>query len=582
MAITHCAAAPKAATEFGSVENPPVGIVVSAWASAWNGVHRLVAEEADRRQEHEEEHRQRHVEEPEAAGRVADPVRELVDLGPRELGLEELPAADPKPREHGEREDDDPHPAEPLRELPPHQQRAVDGVDVRDDAGTGRREPRHRLEQRVERTVELRVAAQDERQGAEQRRHDPRERDDEVALAEADPGGAPEAVLDPPAGGEADHGGHDERHHRLSVADRERRREERRDGEVLEQQADERQRPADVDGGAPRRRDPPLGSRQAPRPGRAHRTFSTSGTRDVSVNTITRSPAWSTSSPRGNTRGAVPHDRADHGAADRHVAEAEPDVLARRLRGDVEDLVAVALEHRHLLGARVVGEAHDLLRRDAARVDRHVDARVLVDLCRDRVVHDRDRERDAVHAGESRCVVVLRVLLHREDAGLRLADALALEEVRVDARGVVDPASRELFRHLPRAFLVGLDQAYADPLRVEHPRDRGADLAAPVHDHVLHRARAGGEERAPRACRLGRADHDDPVARRNRLAAAREGHGVAADDPEHARVGRDAGLAERRADECRVGAVEDVELDDEHLTAREDVGLARRRHADRT
>ena len=127
-------------------------------------------------------------------------------------------------------------------------------------------------------------------------------------------------------------------------------------------------------------------------------------------------------------------------------------------------------------------------------------------------MHDRDRERDAVHAGESRCVVVLRVLLHREDAGLRLADALALEEVRVDARGVVDPAARELLRHLPRPFLVGLDQAYADPLRVEHPRDRGADLAAPVHDHVLHRARARGEERAPRACRLGRADHDDPVA----------------------------------------------------------------------
>ena len=88
----------------------------------------------------------------------------------------------------------------------------------------------------------------------------------------------------------------------------------------------------------------------------------------------------------------VAHDRADQRAADRHVAEAQPDVLARRLRRDVEHLVAVALEHRHLLRARIVREPHDLLRGDAARVDRHVDAGVLVDLGRDRVVDDRDRE----------------------------------------------------------------------------------------------------------------------------------------------------------------------------------------------
>ena len=56
---------------------------------------------------------------------------------------------------------------------------------------------------------------------------------------------------------------------------------------------------------------------------------------------------------------------------------AEPDVLARRARRDVEHLEAVVLEHRDLLGARVVGEADDLLRRHLARVDLHVDARVL-------------------------------------------------------------------------------------------------------------------------------------------------------------------------------------------------------------
>ena len=49
------------------------------------------------------------------------------------------------------------------------------------------------------------------------------------------------------------------------------------------------------------------------------------------------------------------------------------------------------------------------------------------------------------------------------------------------------------------------------------------------------------------------------------------------------RTRESAGMRASRAgaDERRVGAVEDVELDDEHLTAREDVCLARRRHADR-
>ena len=44
---------------------------------------------------------------------------------------------------------------------------------------------------------------------------------------------------------------------------------------------------------------------------------------------------------------------------------------------DVEDLVAVALEHRHLLRPRVVGEADDLLRGHRARVDRDVDPGLL-------------------------------------------------------------------------------------------------------------------------------------------------------------------------------------------------------------
>ena len=40
----------------------------------------------------------------------------------------------------------------------------------------------------------------------------------------------------------------------------------------------------------------------------------------------------------------------------------------------------------------------------------------------------------------------------------------------------------------------------------------------------------GREQLAPLARRLGRADHDDPVARRDHVVAARERHRVAADD----------------------------------------------------
>ena len=83
--------------------------------------------------------------------------------------------------------------------------------------------------------------------------------------------------------------------------------------------------------------------------------------------------------------------------------------------------------------ARIVGEANDLLGGHRARVDGDVDAGALEDLDRDRLVDDADREADAVHLGQHRRVEVLRVLAHGEDARARLADALALEEVGVDA-----------------------------------------------------------------------------------------------------------------------------------------------------
>jgi hypothetical protein len=98
-------------------------------------VHRGVeAAPADHRERRHQGGRERHVDEPEPAGGVADRGREPLDLGARELRLEQLAAADPQARQHSQGEDDDPHPPEPLRELPPHRDRVVQPLDVDEDA----------------------------------------------------------------------------------------------------------------------------------------------------------------------------------------------------------------------------------------------------------------------------------------------------------------------------------------------------------------------------------------------------------------------------------------------------------------
>ena len=63
--------------------------------------------------------------------------------------------------------------------------------------------------------------------------------------------------------------------------------------------------------------------------------------------------------------------------------------------GDVEHLEAVALEHRQLTYAGIVGEADDLLGRDEPRVDGDVHSGALQHGERYRVVDDGDREADA-------------------------------------------------------------------------------------------------------------------------------------------------------------------------------------------
>ena len=124
---THWEIAAKSASDRLSGMNPPAGSVANAADDGLEQPHPLVdAREADQRQDRRHDGRESDVEEPQPPGRRADPVCELIDLRARQLGLEQLAPADAQPRQHGEREHDDPHPAEPLRELPPHQQALVD------------------------------------------------------------------------------------------------------------------------------------------------------------------------------------------------------------------------------------------------------------------------------------------------------------------------------------------------------------------------------------------------------------------------------------------------------------------------
>ena len=177
----------------------------------------------------------------------------------------------------------------------------IDGLHVRQDRRSGRRETGHRLEERVDRPVELRLAGQEVRDRTEDGGEQPRERDDEIGLAEADGGRVLSDASQPEPGGERDHGGREERPGRLAIDDRDDGRHEGRDAEVLDERAGEAERGPEVD------REPWTACCRRPsaggsiRPPGRHRTRSTSGTRSDSVNTITRSPACRVSSLRGKT-----------------------------------------------------------------------------------------------------------------------------------------------------------------------------------------------------------------------------------------------------------------------------------------
>ena len=224
--------------------------------------HLLVdSAEPEREQHPEEDGRQADVEDPDAAGRVADPGAERLDLGSRHLRLQQLPAADAQPRQDRQREHDDPDPAEPLRQLAPQREPARKRLDVRHDRPAGRAETGHALEVRIQRTVELRIAGEDVRQRSERRCRKPRQRDDEEALTDAEPVLAARGQGNAGADRASEGAGREERPRRLVVADRDGRWDDRGRAQVRDQRSDDVQRADDVDGEEPRSPDRPARAR---------------------------------------------------------------------------------------------------------------------------------------------------------------------------------------------------------------------------------------------------------------------------------------------------------------------------------
>ena len=184
-------------------------------------VHPLVdPEPAEAEQDQGHQGGQADVDQPELACGVANTRRDRLMLGAGKLRLDQLPSSDSKPGQDRDRKDDDPHPAKPLRQLPPHQKAPRQVIDVSEDGRAGRREAGHRLEVGIERTVELRVAGEQIRERADPGDDDPGESDDEIALARPDALLSPRNALQREPGNENDRRGDQKRPGRLAVAER--------------------------------------------------------------------------------------------------------------------------------------------------------------------------------------------------------------------------------------------------------------------------------------------------------------------------------------------------------------------------
>ena len=213
--------------------------------------------------------RETDVQEPEPTCGRADPLAERSDLRPRQLGLHELAPPDSETREHRDRQHDDPHAAEPLCELPPDPERAIDFPVVGDHARARRREAGHALEVGVER---VRRAGLHPRRGTGSTRTRPQGARSSATTRKPSriptrPAAPAVTAFEQISGAARRHAGDKERKERLAVAERERNGEECRDAEVLPEHSDEierqlaRRSPAAAGGRSARR----LGQLTAPR-----------------------------------------------------------------------------------------------------------------------------------------------------------------------------------------------------------------------------------------------------------------------------------------------------------------------------
>ena len=214
--------------------------------------------------------------------------------GPGSSDSIELSTTDPEPWQDGDGEHDDPHSAEPLGELAPDAERAVDCVVIGDHARAGRREPGHTLEVRVERARQLVSALEQVGDRGEGRRQEPRQCNDEEPFAYSDPtrrvrrralerqpepAGTPRRRMDRTA--------------RCTRARRGWGRAPRGRGTCRASRRGSRH--------PPRRLPAAAGGRSARRAGSTHNASTTHGASAASVKMITRSPASSTSPPCGKT-----------------------------------------------------------------------------------------------------------------------------------------------------------------------------------------------------------------------------------------------------------------------------------------
>src|SRR5918995_140638 len=236
--------------------------------------------------------RQHEVEPPEARDGIADTTGKRLGLGAGQLGLEQLPAADPEAWEHRQAERDHADATQPDGQLAPdlNGDRERRGVGCRARARGGK--ARHPLEEGIDRPAELGVIRKDGGQRPVRPGEEPNERNDEVALADPYLLGAPGGPLDckPKAADECPRD--QERPDRLRVPDREQRRHGRREAKILDERPDEVDRGGEVDA-EPRRAPGPAHRRER------HRARSTMGARAASVKTTTRPPASRASSLEG-------------------------------------------------------------------------------------------------------------------------------------------------------------------------------------------------------------------------------------------------------------------------------------------